>query len=265
MFLLSGAAYFFLVSPSYFARTRVRYALIIMQISCLALIQSRSMYLGALLVLMMLLTFWRKSQAIKLILVLAIGVSVVFGLIGIMPVELEGIRGPVSLEFLKRHAASLVGDSERSYGTVLWRLDILEEAWERVTATPSRFLLGEGFGMPLTNKISPGGIAMRQPHNSHLSILMRLGLVGLAVWLALNAWLVVTYLKRVLSTPTQARRGLYLWFLIYYVLNMLLTSVQPKLEFSHGAIPFFIITGFTIATLRIDSGEPRQRAPVGLL
>ena len=264
LFLLSGAVYFFLVWPSHFGRPRIRYLLIVLQIACLALAQERSMYLGTLLVLLMLFVFWRKSQAIKLTLVLAVGVSVVFGLISIMPVELEGRLGPVKLEFLKRHAASLVGDSERSYGTVLWRVAILEEAWDRSTATTNGFLFGEGFGRSLTSERGRGGVAIRQPHNSHLSILMRLGLAGLAVWLALNACLTVAYLKRVLSAPTQARRALYLWFLIHYALSMLMTTVQPNLEFSHGAILFFAITGFAIATLRIDSGDPRPHSSVGL-
>lgn len=42
----------------------------------------------------------------------------------------------------------------------------------------------EGFGKPLLEHMATRqGVAVRQPHNTHLSVLARLGLVGVAFWI----------------------------------------------------------------------------------
>jgi O-antigen ligase len=88
-------------------------------------------------------------------------------------------------------------------------------------------------------------VATRQPHNTHLSVLLRLGLLGFLVW-AVMLWRIFrVLLGSVREIPVaDPRHGLRLWFLVFFLLGVFETTVQPWLEFSYGAIPFFLLAGF---------------------
>ena len=87
-----------------------------------------------------------------------------------------------------------------------------EQLWSKVFAmqvADGQLIGGMGFGINLAAQVgvvsSPTN-PLRSPHNSHLDILARMGLVGLGLWSAL--W-VGWYLRVVISCRRLARRGLY--------------------------------------------------------
>jgi hypothetical protein len=53
-----------------------------------------------------------------------------------------------------------------------------------------------------------------------------------------------------ISFPSVGISALILWLFLHLVVALLETSVQPTLEFSHGAIPFFFLQGLAIGIMR---------------
>ena len=126
-------------------------------------------------------------------------------------------------------------------------------------------LFGEGFGRPLIDFYIKGGVAVRQPHNTHLTVLVRLGLLGFILWLVFH-WIIIRRFWKALHRWQMGsfEHTLLLWFLVFYTLGMLVTTVQPWLEFSYGSIPFFILLGFAIGRMQKDENSyDTQLLPAG--
>src|SRR4029453_8360827 len=90
---------------------------------------------------------------------------------------------------LVANVVSLGGDDSPGNlgGTVKGR----QELWSRILdkqVADGRLVDGSGFGPNLAAEVGyEGGKETRSPHNSHLDILARMGLVGLSLWIALWA------------------------------------------------------------------------------
>ena len=117
-------------------------------------------------------------------------------------------------------------------------------------------VVGEGFGQALIHFENEQGIPVRQPHNSSLTVLARLGFVGLTFWL-LFIGMVLVRCVRFLRTPYRSAAvfGLVLWLFLSIIVALLEASVQPAFEFSHGAIPFYFLVGLAIGLMRHGKGS----------
>jgi hypothetical protein len=177
--------------------------------------------------------------------VLVLGVS--------LGLEVEGRIGPVGLKFLEEHAESifLVADSP-AVGSIYDREDWSANVWGRITSSTTNLLVGEGYGRPLIDYEGKQGVPVRQPHNTHLSILARLGLVGIVFWLTFNLSILRRFLRALRSPLVQRDKSysLILWLFTFYVLDMITAAVQPHLEFSHGSMPLYFFVGFALSMLR---------------
>lgn len=92
----------------------------------------------------------------------------------------------------------------------------------------------------LINFETEEGIPVRQPHNSSLTVLARLGFVGLAarlLFILLVCTRYVRYIRNANASPQIS--SLMVWLLCAFVVALLQASVQPSLEFSSGACPFY--------------------------
>lgn len=122
------------------------------------------------------------------------------------------------------------------------------------------FLTGKGFGVNLADddgyQIKRDG-SLRAPHNSHLTVLARMGVPGLALWiliqLAFGAGMVRAY--------RAARRAgavfwcqIDAWVLAYWLAILLNTSFDPYLEGPQGGIWFWAVIGLGLAAMRIQRG-----------
>ena len=88
-------------------------------------------------------------------------------------------------------------------------------------------------------------ILVRQPHNSSLTVLARLGFVGLSIWL-LFIGLVLARFVRLPPDAIRIRgssRSTILWLFLCFLLFLEISSVQPELEFSHGTMPVLFLAG----------------------
>jgi O-antigen ligase len=234
------------------------------QLAELAIFQVRAMYLAIPLVLAVFLFFGETGKFVQFSALLVLGLVTLMFVTSIFGVRMEGRIGSVDLDFIVDHAQSLLGKSTAAEeGTVEARRDWVAQAWKGITSSPSHFLGGQGFGRPLIdyrarNEINKQSVEVRQPHNSHLTIWARLGLVGLSVWLMLNFYIV----SRFISTLRRRAYGnprlyeLILWLFFYYLIATLQASVQPGFEFSAGAIPFYFLMGASLGIIRWQLGEP---------
>ncbi len=144
----------------------------------------------------------------------------------------------------------------------MWRLQLFADVWNDWTTDLYSIVLGQGFGQPLVQVSIADGTLVRQPHNTHLTILARLGLGGAFLWMGLH-WQI---LKRFLGGLRRYTRGsfahdLVLWCFLFYVLGLFVTSIQPWLEFSYGAIPFSLIVGFALGVLQHEDLNCPQPLP----
>jgi len=225
-------------------------------------LQVRSMYLGMVLsaLLLVLLGGVRSGGSRKAVILIAAACLLVFS-VDFFDIELRGRVGKVDTEFFLSPVRSLLlQPGTPGLGTVKWRLDLLPDLWARWTRGITNVLVGEGFGEPLIDYVGLGGVVIRAPHNTHITVAMRLGLTGLAIWIFVHARIVALLfggLRR--HRSDEVLRSLYLWLLLSYLLSMLFTSVEPWLEFSFGAVPFFTLVGFVMGLVDADETHEALR------
>jgi O-antigen ligase len=118
-------------------------------------------------------------------------------------------------------------------------------------------VIGEGFGQALINFENEEGIPVRQPHNSSLTVLARLGFVGLSIWLLFIGFVLVRFARFLrMRTAPEGVNNAILWLFLCFVLFLEISSVQPELEFSHGTIPFYFLLGLGLGIMRNMKNNP---------
>src|SRR5437870_13780578 len=177
----------------------------------------------------------------------------------------EGGLGRWTSRFLRSTRTVLsLNDARTRMAEDTDRASWYEQVWRRMRSSKVTLIVGEGFGEPLIDFKNEEGIPVRQPHNSSLSVLARLGLVGLLVWLVFLVSVTRRFVHAI-RRRVEADDGVHqlvLWLFFFFVLAMIQTSVQPALEFSHGAIPFYFLVGFALGVMRWQvEGAPRALLP----
>ena len=123
------------------------------------------------------------------------------------------------------------------------------------------FWKGKGFGLNLADSDGfqlDSRHTLRAPHNSHLTVLARMGVPGLVAWILLQLGFAAT----MLTWAVRARRlGARLWSMfdawlfVGWLAIMIDTSFDPYLEGPQGAIWLWSIVGIGIAAAEIQRRE----------
>ncbi len=135
-------------------------------------------------------------------------------------------------------------------GTVAWRLEL----WKLVmtdTLSAKRFLSGFGFGPNLASKYdffagADVGPELRNPHNSHLSVVARMGLLGAALWIFLwGTWFRHLWKarKRLLFAGQDQKAGFLAWCMVAAVAALINGIFDPSLEGPQAAVWVWCIFG----------------------
>ena len=272
-FVLHVGALFYVLAipPSKKWRNVLLAVLAVLQIASMLYFQARSTYYSIVLIIPLILIFSGIRQTLRMAVCYIAGFITLIAfayLLSMKDVELQGRQGEVTPAFYVEHIETIDPDNKLPNVTGTgWRLDIWRQAIDHWLASPTTILVGEGFGRPLTNLRQAGGytglavpedeinpkifsVAIRQPHNIHLTVLARLGLLGVLIWISFHARILYLFTHSLQKGKRKKQdNSLVLWLLLFYVLGMMLATVQPWLEFSQGAIPFYIILGFSIAIL----------------
>jgi O-antigen ligase len=269
VYLLSGALFCIWVAPYLVTWPKwVFGTLAVAQLASLGILQSRAMYVGIGLVLVLLL-FLRETRPLSQFLstlAKALGALVLAILLfSVGGWKIEGRLGTMDLSSLTMEVKSIWPSSAESHalGHESDRRAWYGEVWDRALSSPTHLLLGVGYGQPLVDFIADTGQPIRQPHNSTLNVFGRLGVIGLSFWLLLLS----IVFRRLWKAAHQARRlagvscPFNLWLLAFAVLGLLDSMVQPYFEFSHSAVPYFFIVGAALGMNHKEIAEQSSLAP----
>ena len=263
LYVVAGA--FFCVWMARYVVNWKRWILITLateQLGALIILQTRSMYIGIVLVLVVILLIGEWEKFKQFVPVLGYGVAAMVLFLVVVTASGINIQGRVTElnpKSIREYALSIfsVGNEQNRLGQDDDRLDWIRQVWTNTTADSATFVFGQGFGMPLID-FERDGIPVRQPHNSTLGVFGRLGVLGVTVWLVFHAvvfWSFVKFIRRTRGQPGEAH-DFMVWLLAFYVLALVLSSVQPALEFSHCAIPLYFMLGIGLGIVR--RGLPKQ-------
>lgn len=225
--------------------------LIIGQLIGFVFAQIRRMYIGAAVALIILSLMGEVKKFAKLLIFLPATLLAIVVVTSTLGIEISGRIGPVNLDFFKEHVRS-IETSDGTPGSALEsRTEMADQALQHFYDHP---LVGVGFGQPLLNIIDMNnGTVTRMPHNSSLSVLARLGIVGILAWIAFHFCLIKRFLvalRQRKSCPNPRAAGFILWAFLFYVLFMIGSFVEASFEFPSGAVPFYFFTGFSIGVMR---------------
>jgi hypothetical protein len=167
---------------------------------------------------------------------------------------------PATLQQLIENILSLFGASPNQglEGTKQFRL-----AWWGTivdyTVFGDYFWTGKGFGVNLADDDGFQATvdhSLRAPHNSHITVLARMGVPGLGLWLLIQAAFGIGLLgatrslRRVGDLKLAAVGG---WLLAYWIAMMVDTSFDPYLEGPQGGIWFWTVVGLGLAIMSMTA------------
>ncbi len=227
-----------------------------------AITQGRRQYIGTVIVLVILALLGEGKRFAKLLILIPSAVMIIFLVTSIGGFKIAGRIGEVNLDFFEAHLRS-VHTSEGTPGSAVEsRFDMADQAFQHFFAHP---VVGEGFGRPLLTDIDEtNGAVTRIPHNSSLTYLARLGLIGFALWIAFHFLLVkrfISVLRRRSSGDDKLTSAFVLWLFLFYVLFVNVSLVEGPFEFPSGAVPFYFFMGFALGLMRWHLSPKNQRQP----
>jgi O-antigen ligase len=183
------------------ARRRDRWAVVGIVAGVLMLIvigtQNRGGLLAGGLTLLVALVLWGRHVRLQLGWVAAVllGTFVLAWSLNVTIVTPDSGR-TISVDQLGTNITTALGVDDDPSSQAGDTIDFREELWQRVlhdTVESGQLENGWGFGKNLGSDYLPSheDRSLRNPHNSHLTVVARLGLVGLGIWIALwVSWLV---------------------------------------------------------------------------
>lgn len=245
-FLLLGSVFCFLQLDKFTHKSLIKIFGAVQLLWAFAF-QSRTTYISIIVILFLLIFFKRNISFSKLVLVLVIGVFLLILLQYGTSLVIPGRLGNMNIDFYISHIKSifLVEDSEE-LGSAMHRIKLVEESLRIWRSSLESTVFGTGFGEPIIDLYTTG-IQIRNPHNTHLTYLVRLGIVGAVLWVFLNIRMLIILFQNI-QLSDLSEKGFEVWVFLYFITGLLLTAFQPWLEFPYGTIPFFSILGYSIGT-----------------
>jgi O-antigen ligase len=152
----------------------------------------------------------------------------------------ENFQGrAVGLEQIKNNFSSIVGGTTdaTSENNVVWRLVWWAKIIDYSLSSPN-FFIGKGLGMNLAtdDDIITLDDSLRSPHNFHLNIMSRFGILLFMIWM----YFLIQLLKPLFKKQLQGKRLLIGCILLAFLLN---ASFDVFLEGPMGAFPFWTWLG----------------------
>lgn len=147
-------------------------------------------------------------------------------------------------------------------GTITWRSELWGVALGKLSEE-NRVLSGFGFGPNLGSGLGfpaspPGEPALRSPHNSHLDVVVRMGLVGAVLWAALWGcwfWQLVSARRRLRASAHDHMAGLVEVCLVAAAGLLVNAIFDPTLESPQVAV--FLWTVFGLGVVLAARRGPR--------
>lgn len=137
-----------------------------------------------------------------------------------------------------------------------WWADIV-----RYTFGGEHFWLGKGFGVNLATDDGYQVLAddaLRSPHNSHMTVLARMGVPGLMLWTILQGMVAIRFLGSYFHARSRRQTGqvnLALWLLSYWLAFMINSTFGVALEGPHFGVWFWSLIGFAVAEFGMQAQD----------
>jgi O-antigen ligase len=224
----------------------------------IVVLQERTTYIQLVLLIALLFVF-RRGTLLRMGVVIPVFVLAV-GIIELTHIQLPGrLTSKISFSFFLDHIKAMVGASQSqelagAAEGVAQRMVWWTSIYQRLMADPITTATGLGYGIPLIDFAGPGGIVIREPHNSIISVSARLGVIGLFLWTWMQiglfrVWLVTLRAARRLNRPEIVER---LCFLVsYFVLVLGQAYGEDAFEKPYFAIPYYFFWG-VILRMHLD-------------
>jgi hypothetical protein len=195
----------------------------------------------------------------------AVVAVVLVGLAVVNPVVSFGRQQDASLGQLTKNVASLVQttgdkslDANKNFRLRWWHEIV------GYTIHGPFFWTGKGFGVNLADDDGftvDAGHTLRSPHNTHMTVLARSGVPGLALWVALQLSFGIALLRgyrRAFRSDSAFWARIMGWLFVIWLAALVETTFDPYLESPQGGIWFWSVFGLGLAALRLqrqDAGE----------
>lgn len=190
-----------------------------------------------------------------------LGATAVLAVAVVLPMSPAGQR----LLALNATSASSSEIVENAQGTKRARLIAWQQVVRYTLDDPERTTVGVGFGpdfLQLSNGDLPigRGIGVRSPHNYLVTCFARLGIVGLALVVALLVRLLTVTLRIIRGGPPDELTSLCVLLVLSLLIAALLGVI---LESPFGATPFFWAAGILLGGDRARRARLRREAQPG--
>ena len=237
-------------------------ALALGQFLGVSITQGRRTYIGTAVALAILVLFGEAKKFAKILVVVPCALVLVFLITTVGGLKISGRIGEVNLDFLKEHLRSIETSDGTPGSARESRIDMLNQALQHFYRHP---VLGEGFGEPLLSDTDPDtGAVTRMPHNTSMSYLARLGVIGFAIWIAFHFLLTkrfISVLRRRSTCDDKRISAFVLWLFLFYVLFMITSLVEGPFESPSGAVTFYFFMGFALGLMRWHMSGKTKREP----
>jgi hypothetical protein len=191
---------------------------------------------------------------------------VVAGIVAVPVMESVRISGnsrALTVEQIWDNVKSVVGqsDSHTLETTKTWRLTW----WKKIiddTALGDKFWTGRGFGLNFADydgfAVDDEG-SLRSPHNATMTVLGRLGVPGLVLWLVLHAWWAFLMLRSWFAARAARRdtwSAVFAFALCLWVALVVNASFEVYFEGPMGGIWLWTVIGTGLAAVTVWRRHP---------
>lgn len=230
-----------------------------------AAMRNRGGFVASAIALLIAFLFLRRQRSeITMIMVGVVVLLLTVGLVSKVEIPLVDDR-EVSVDQLIKNLSSVFDPSaggRRQATTTEWRLELWAQVLNDVTNDHP--VAGFGPGPDLGERydiVTDEDVPLRNPHNSHVGVLARMGFVGVALWAILwVAWTVELLLLRgrLLARGRRSEAGIIVWLLVSATAILVNAFFDPSLEGPQVAWWLWALVGFGIA---MDVLEQRGLLP----
>ena len=207
---------------------------------------------------------WNRRQMIA---AMVAPVVLVLALAWAINLQVPAQPRPISVPQLAKNVASLTGGgSSELSDTAQWR----DELWTSLlkeTRQSNKLVTGWGFGPNLAAQMGFQGqqpeSPLRSPHNTHLDVLARMGVIGLGIWISLwVAWFatMIHGRHRMQSKSQRFTRGLMSFAIVGVVAILVNAYFDPTLESPQVALWLWSLFGLGLGLVAGAVGAPGVRS-----
>ena len=225
------------------------------------IVQARTSYFQLIGVSVLLLAF--RPKALKSFALTVPLTLLLVGIVSAFELRVSGRLTDISLDFLIDHIKAITGAGADRGGTgdsaavgaaaaaagVSLRYGWWERIYHHLTEDGVTLLSGLGYGVALTDFHNERGVLVREPHDSFISIVARLGVIGFVAWF----WLQVELFRSWLRVYRQCRRLAwwpaeeFLLLVLAFALLVLIDAIgEDAFEKPYEAIPYYALWGFVL-------------------